>query len=274
MFTTIIALLFVSGATATNFSLQHQSGGEAAKVTALGLSVSKDIDMTSHKITSLATPTATTDATTKTYVDTADAKLLPLAGGTMSGAIAMGTSKITGIGEPTLTSDAASKFYVDTADNKRLLLAGGTMTGNINMGTKYLTNMSDGDNTAAPFHQRFATMDALTNALILAGSEPAFNYSVTKIGKLVTIAWQECNFTSTEGASAANMVTSGPVLLDAWTRPAYPTYSAYILTNIATTGFATVAAGTDGVLTFTGLNGGNLLTGFTKVFPGSLSFNV
>ena len=45
--------------------------------------------MGTNKITGLGTPTAGTDATTKTYVDTADALKLNLAGGTMSGAIAM-----------------------------------------------------------------------------------------------------------------------------------------------------------------------------------------
>ena len=71
------------------------------------------IDMGSNKITSVATPVATTDATTKAYVDTADALKLALAGGTMTGAIAMGTAKITGMGDPTADQDAATKKYVD-----------------------------------------------------------------------------------------------------------------------------------------------------------------
>jgi len=60
------------------------------------------------------TPSSNTDATTKLYVDTADALKLDLAGGTMSGAIAMGTNKITGLGDPTLAQDAATKAYVDS----------------------------------------------------------------------------------------------------------------------------------------------------------------
>jgi hypothetical protein len=71
------------------------------------------IAMGTSKITGLGTPTVNTDATTKGYVDTADALKLNLSGGTMSGAIAMGTSKITGLGDPTLAQDAATKTYVD-----------------------------------------------------------------------------------------------------------------------------------------------------------------
>jgi len=64
-------------------------------------------------ITGLATPTNSTDAATKGYVDTADALKLNLSGGTMSGAIAMGTNKITGLGTPTADADAVTKSYVD-----------------------------------------------------------------------------------------------------------------------------------------------------------------
>jgi len=64
-------------------------------------------------ITGLATPTNSTDAATKGYVDTADALKLNLSGGTMSGNIAMGTNKITGLGTPTGDADAVTKSYVD-----------------------------------------------------------------------------------------------------------------------------------------------------------------
>jgi hypothetical protein len=70
----------------------------------------QDLSMATFKLTNLGTPTAGTDAVTKTYADLK----LALTGGTMSGAIAMGTSKITGLGTPTADADAATKAYVDS----------------------------------------------------------------------------------------------------------------------------------------------------------------
>jgi hypothetical protein len=69
--------------------------------------------VTGAAVTGLSTPSGSSDATTKSYVDTADALKLNLSGGTMSGAIAMNTNKITGLGTPTADADAATKAYVD-----------------------------------------------------------------------------------------------------------------------------------------------------------------
>jgi hypothetical protein len=78
--------------------------------------------MGTNKITGLGTPTTSTDASTKAYVDT----MLPLAGGTMSGAIAMGTNKITGVGDPTNAQDVVTKYYLDN-----VVLAPSNLTGPI-----------------------------------------------------------------------------------------------------------------------------------------------
>jgi hypothetical protein len=112
------------------------------------------VSLNSQKITSLATPTDNTDASTKAYVDTSIANLIAgapstlntldeiaqalndtanfsdtvvlKAGSTMSGALAMGTNKITGLGDPTNAQDAATKNYIDTA-----VLAPSNLTGPI-----------------------------------------------------------------------------------------------------------------------------------------------
>lgn len=96
-----------------------------------------------YKITSLGTPTLSTDASTKGYVDTAINNLIGGAPSTldtlneiaaainnsgsfatsvvlrdgtqgMTGALAMGNNKITGLATPTVSTDAATKGYIDT----------------------------------------------------------------------------------------------------------------------------------------------------------------
>jgi len=131
-----------------------------------------NLDVNSNTITGLpTTPSATTEATSKAYVDTK----LPLAGGTLTGALTLS-------GAPSSNLHAATKAYVDTevanvVDSApatldtlnelaaalnddanfsttvtnsiatKLPLAGGTMTGAIAMGTNKITGA--GDPTAA-----------------------------------------------------------------------------------------------------------------------------
>jgi hypothetical protein len=113
----------------------------ATKLSLSGGTMTGAINMGTNKVTSLGTPTDNGDATTKSYVDTADALKLNLSGGTMTGPIAMGTNKITGLDAPTANGDAATKLYVDTQRDTRLALAGGTMTGAIAMGTNKITGL-------------------------------------------------------------------------------------------------------------------------------------
>jgi hypothetical protein len=100
-----------------------------------------DVSNGGFKLTNLGTPTVSTDASTKDYVDTSISNLIGGApstldtldeiaaaladtanfsdtvvlksGSTMSGALAMGTNKITGLGTPTVSTDATTKGYVD-----------------------------------------------------------------------------------------------------------------------------------------------------------------
>jgi hypothetical protein len=121
----------------------------AGTITATDLTVTGTIDVTNTTINNVSTPTLSSHAATKGYVDTAISDLingapgtidtlneiavalgndpnfattitnslatkLALAGGTMSGNIAMGGNKVTGLGTPTTGSDATSKTYIDT----------------------------------------------------------------------------------------------------------------------------------------------------------------
>ncbi len=98
---------------------------------------------TAGTITGLATPTNSSDAAPKSYVDTQVATRLALAGGTMSGAIAMGTNRITGMGDPSSAQDAATKNYTDTNLALKLNLSGGTMSGALAMGANRITGVAD-----------------------------------------------------------------------------------------------------------------------------------
>ena len=101
------------------------------------------IDMAFGSITNLATPTANDDATTKVYVDSADAVnaanittntsnistntgnissntiaitgKVNKSGDTMTGVLNMGSNKITSLSNPTAAQDAATKAYVDAS---------------------------------------------------------------------------------------------------------------------------------------------------------------
>lgn len=68
-----------------------------------------------NRLVDLADPVDAQDATTKNYVDTADALKVDKAGDSMTGALAMGGNRITGLGTPTDTTDAANKTYVDSS---------------------------------------------------------------------------------------------------------------------------------------------------------------
>lgn len=120
----------------------------AGTITATDLTVTGTIDVTNTVISNVSTPTLSTDAANKSYVDTSISNLingapstidtlneiatalgndpnfattmtnslaakLSLSGGTMTGNIAMGSYKITGLGTPTTGSDATTKTYVD-----------------------------------------------------------------------------------------------------------------------------------------------------------------
>ena len=100
-----------------------------------------DIDMGGiNVVVNMGDPTNPQDATTKFYVDQADAALdarldalelngpyLPLAGGTMSGAIDMDSNRITNLPAPVDPDDAARLSSLDAY----LPLAGGTITGGL-----------------------------------------------------------------------------------------------------------------------------------------------
>lgn len=162
----------------------------ATKLNLSGGTMTGAIAMGSNKITGLGTPTASGDATTKTYVDTADALKLNLSGGTLSGELAMGTNKITGVGTPSANTDAATKGYVDTQAALKLSLTGGTMSGAIAMGTSKITGM--GDPTSA--------QDAATKNYI----DVLFGSTTTAAASAAAAAISAGNAATSEGNAATS----------------------------------------------------------------------
>ena len=120
--------------------LQNQIDDLKAKqsdyVNKSGDTMTGDLNMNTHKITGVATPTGNTDAANKEYVDNAiSGDYLPTSGGTMSGNIDMNGNTIQNVKDPVNAQDAANKEYVDAigegVGKNFLPTAGGTMTGSI-----------------------------------------------------------------------------------------------------------------------------------------------
>ena len=117
--------------------------GESLTINTGPSTITGELDKDGNKITNLGDPTSAQDATTKTYVDSADAVnaanittntgnistntgnissntiaitgKLNKSGDTMTGVLNMGSNKITSLSNPTAAQDAATKAYVDAS---------------------------------------------------------------------------------------------------------------------------------------------------------------
>ncbi len=71
------------------------------------------LDMTGNFINNLATPTLSTQAANKSYVDTTVSTYVPKSGATMTGGINMNSNTLTNLTTPINAQDAVTKAYVD-----------------------------------------------------------------------------------------------------------------------------------------------------------------
>ncbi len=125
-----------------------------------------NVNLNSHKITNLSTPTAGTDAANKTYVDSAIAAGTIVLTGNVTGSGVVGTPfattlalsldqitiaaanvnlnshKITNLLTPTTGTDAANKSYVDSAIAAGTITLTGAVTGTGVVGTSFATALS------------------------------------------------------------------------------------------------------------------------------------
>jgi hypothetical protein len=198
---------------------------------------------TAGTITGLPTPTNSSDAAPKSYVDTAIANVIDSApaaldtlnelaaalgddanfattvtnsiatkvsksGDSMTGALAMGTNKITGLGTPTAGTDAATKDYVDTQRDTRLPLAGGTMTGNIVMGANKVTS------TATPTTNDDLTRKGYVDSIL--GSATSAAASAAAAATSETNAANSASSASTSATNAASSASAAAASYDSF----------------------------------------------------------
>ena len=152
------------------------------------------LDMNTTKITNLATPTLTTDATNKSYVDSlivAPTTISSVGTGISilgSGIAPNYTTKsisVSGTGISTSTSTATDLVITSTA----LPTTGGTMTGSIAMGTNKITNLGTPTLTTDATNKSYVdslivaptTISSVGTGLSLLGSGLAPNYTTRSL---------------------------------------------------------------------------------------------
>jgi hypothetical protein len=199
--------------------------------------------MNSQKITSLGTPTSSTDASTKGYVDTQITNLIGTAPSTldtlqeiatainndaglyttlnngklnrdgsqaMTGALPMGTFKITGAGDPTNAQDVATKNYVDTGVNSGVVSAGIAATAANASATAAATSETNAASSASSAstsasNASTSASSASTSASNAATSETnAANSATSASGSATTATTQATNASNSASAAAAS----------------------------------------------------------------------
>jgi len=203
-----------------------------------------DMDSTtSQTITGLATPSGSTDAATKGYVDTEVSALvdsapatlntlnelaaalgddanyattttnsiaakLPLAGGTMTGDINANSNTVSGLKAPSGANDATTKTYVDTADALKLNLSGGTLSGNLAMGSNKVTGLDTPT----------ATGDATTKGYVdgILGSATAAATSASAAATSATASGTSATASANSATASASSATSAAASYDSF----------------------------------------------------------
>lgn len=190
--------------------------GDSTKLPLTGGTLKGNLNLGGYRLYNIATPTDSTDAATKGFVDTAFQTLeselatslsgyLPLKGGTMSGQINMNSNKLIGIADPTADTDAANKSYVDSKltglGGSYLPLSGGTLTGQLHMSSNRITNV------ATPTEENDAATKAYVDSQFAGSGTGDFLSSgiVPMTGNLQMGSHKIVNLaTPTEASDAAN----------------------------------------------------------------------
>jgi len=197
------------------------------------------VSANNQKVTNLGTPTTSTDASTKGYVDTQITNLIGTAPSTldtlqeiatainndaglyttlnngklnrdgtqaMTGALAMGANKITGVGDPTNAQDAATKNYVDTGVSSGVTIAisaaSTAITASENAATSADNALTYSNNASASANQ------AATSASNASSSASAAATSATNASNSASSASTSASTATTQATNASNSASA------------------------------------------------------------------
>jgi hypothetical protein len=232
----------ITSATITSSTIRSTTftSGTVTSSTIASGTLGTDLAAGGYKVTGLGTPSANSDAATKSYVDTQVANLvdsapgtldtlnelaaalgddpnyattmtnalaakLSLSGGTMTGAIAMGSNKITGLGTPTASTDATTKAYIDdvfgsaTSAASSATAAASSATAAASSATNAATSATSAANSATA---------AATSATSAADSASAAVTSATSASNSATAAATSATSAATSATNSANSATA------------------------------------------------------------------
>ncbi len=218
----------ITSATITSSTIHSTTitSGTVTSSTIASGTLGTDLAAGGFKVTGLGTPSANSDAATKSYVDTQVANLvdsapgtldtlnelaaalgddpnyattitnalaakLSLSGGTMTGVIAMGTNKITGLGTPTAATDATTKAYIDDVF--------GSTTAAASSATAAATSATSAANSANA---------AVTSATSASNSAGAAATSATSAANSASAAVTSATSASNSASAASTSATS------------------------------------------------------------------
>jgi len=196
------------------------------KVSKAGDTMTGTLSMGANKVTSTATPSATSDLTNKSYVDTQRDTRVAKSGDTMSGVLNMGSNLVSNVATPVSNTDAATKAYVDTvAGSATAAAASATSAANSatsasNSATAAAAsaaaalvsenNAASSESAAATSETNAATSEtnAASSASAASGSATAAANSASAAATSETNAANSASAASTSATNASNSATS------------------------------------------------------------------